>query len=106
MIAFRDLQQYLRASVMPSCSIPRRMDSVSGSSAHLRPDLHDALATEIRNDLNQTLPTPYYAPPGDAPRIGDHRRASCSTANHPGRHRRHGILVRLTSRMLDKAWQF
>ncbi len=28
---------------------------------HIWPDLHDALAAEIRNDLNQTLPTLYYA---------------------------------------------
>ncbi|MFI5453835.1 MAG: DUF4058 family protein [Isosphaerales bacterium] len=28
---------------------------------HIWPDLHDALAGEIRNELNQTLPSPYYA---------------------------------------------
>jgi hypothetical protein len=27
----------------------------------IRPDLHHALAGEIRNELNRTLPNPYYA---------------------------------------------
>jgi Protein of unknown function (DUF4058) len=37
---------------------------------HIWPDLHDALATEIRNDLNQTLPTPYYARLEMRPELG------------------------------------
>ncbi|SIO38828.1 Protein of unknown function [Singulisphaera sp. GP187] len=34
------------------------------------PDLHDALASEIRNELNQTLPTPYYARLEMRPELG------------------------------------
>jgi hypothetical protein len=37
---------------------------------HIWPDLDDALATEIRNDLNQTLPTPYYARLEMRPELG------------------------------------
>jgi Protein of unknown function (DUF4058) len=37
---------------------------------HIWPDLHDSLATEIRNDLNQTLPTPYYARLEMRPELG------------------------------------
>jgi hypothetical protein len=37
---------------------------------HIWPDLHDALAAEIRNDLNQTLPTPYYARLEMRPELG------------------------------------
>ena len=37
---------------------------------HIWPDLHDALATELRNDLNQTLPTPYYARLEMRPELG------------------------------------
>lgn len=34
------------------------------------PDLHDALAGEIRNELNQTLPSPYYARLEMRPELG------------------------------------
>src|SRR4051794_18925469 len=37
---------------------------------HIWPDFHDALATEIRNELNQTLPRPYYARLEVRPEIG------------------------------------
>src|SRR4051794_1058938 len=34
------------------------------------PDLHDALAGEIRNELNQSLPAPYYARLEVRPEVG------------------------------------
>src|SRR5271166_341073 len=34
------------------------------------PDLHDALAGEMRNELNQTLPNPYYARLEMRPELG------------------------------------
>jgi hypothetical protein len=34
------------------------------------PDLHNALAGEIRNELNQTLPSPYYARLEMRPELG------------------------------------
>src|SRR5262245_22334443 len=37
---------------------------------HIWPDLHDALAGEIRNELNQTLPSPYYARLEMRPELG------------------------------------
>jgi hypothetical protein len=53
---------------------------------HIWPDLHDALAAELRNDLNQTLPTPYYAREagrlcrGPRPRILDRQSANGRTS--------------------------
>ena len=37
---------------------------------HIWPDLHDALAGELRNELNQTLPSPYYARLEMRPELG------------------------------------
>src|SRR4051812_14006476 len=34
------------------------------------PDLHDALAGEIRNELNHSLPSPYYARLEMRPEVG------------------------------------
>jgi Protein of unknown function (DUF4058) len=37
---------------------------------HIWPDLHDALAAEMRSELNQTLPSPYYARLEMRPELG------------------------------------
>jgi hypothetical protein len=37
---------------------------------HIWPDLHNALAAELRNELNQTLPNPYYARLEMRPELG------------------------------------
>jgi hypothetical protein len=37
---------------------------------HIWPDLHDSLAGELRNELNQTLPSPYYARLEMRPELG------------------------------------
>jgi uncharacterized protein DUF4058 len=37
---------------------------------HIWPDLHNALAAELRKDLNQTLPNPYYARLEMRPELG------------------------------------
>ncbi len=37
---------------------------------HIWPDLHDALAAEIRGELNRTLPSPYYARLEMRPELG------------------------------------
>jgi Protein of unknown function (DUF4058) len=37
---------------------------------HIWPDLHNALAGELRNELNQTLPNPYYARLEMRPELG------------------------------------
>ena len=37
---------------------------------HIWPDLHNALAGELRNELNQTLPSPYYAHLEMRPELG------------------------------------
>jgi len=37
---------------------------------HIWPDLHDALAGEMRNELNQSLPSPYYARLQMRPELG------------------------------------
>jgi hypothetical protein len=39
-------------------------------ASHLWPDLHDALAAEIRNQLNSALPAPYYAQLEMRPEVG------------------------------------
>src|SRR4051794_35406980 len=39
-------------------------------SPHIWPDLHDSLANEIRNELNHSLPSPYYARLEMRPEIG------------------------------------
>ncbi|MDR3635845.1 MAG: DUF4058 family protein [Isosphaeraceae bacterium] len=37
---------------------------------HIWPDVHDALAAEMRNELNQSLPSPYYARLQMRPELG------------------------------------
>ncbi len=37
---------------------------------HIWPDLHDALAAEVRGELNRTLPSPYYARLEMRPELG------------------------------------
>ncbi len=37
---------------------------------HLWPDFHEAIAGDIRRDLNRTLPRPYYAQMGMRPEVG------------------------------------
>jgi hypothetical protein len=45
---------------------------------HIWPDLHNALAGELRNELNHTLPSPYYARLEMRPELGitEDRRAA------------------------------
>ena len=69
------------------------------------PDLHDALAGEIRHELNQALARALLRRPRDAPGAGDRRGAEGeSAANHP-RHRRGPPSRSLPGSRTAEAWR-
>jgi hypothetical protein len=74
---------------------------------HIWPDLHNALAGELRNELNQTLPNPYYARLEMRPELGisEERRTTHRIVPdvtvvrhpHPGHEQRAGGTAALTA---------